>query len=1109
MYGPWERTATGVEHKVSIKGTLETFNLRELLQMLSFNQKDGTLVLETERGPRTVHIEDGRAAFVSGDRHASRALGRVCRRRGLVPDDRMERAEQITERTGRFLGEVLTELGAIEGDRFEDAYSEAVAESLFDLQLSSIQRFEFVEGKTLTPDGTSGSPIEPRIVVDGLLLELTRKIDQWGVLTESVPSLHEIFEGTGIEVDLAGQEELDVAQADRVVPRIDGFHTLDQVSETSDVDRYTVLQVSVALLQGGAIRPVPSEDLVARAEDVLAKGEAASALPLLRRALERGDAPPSARVRLADALEATGDALAAAAELDTFSALADESQAVEVFDALQRALSLRDGDPATAARVCDHYLRHRPWLRAKRTEGLAALRTLIHGASNAGRPLDAAQRLACFVQNNDAPSEELMVLADLYTAGGERGEAASALFRRAEDLLALQRVAAARDLLRRTLELDPSRSDARRRLQELEGEARRRRRQKRVIVLLVLLTLLVVGGGGAWWMLNRESSRTIRESRESAESALREAEEKVTSLVAAFRTAVTEAEKSPTIPASLPVAVKTLMEGVKARSDELRAPLGAYAAELERSAGRRSESNDQIVRGLDQRRQNLLGRAQGAVTEIRKRAEALLQEGERANKAGIFLEARQLLVAARNLGFEDATVRERALVLLTHIDAYSKRCEAAIEEIATFRRAGDFEGAAKRAFAALQELQDSDLTAQMRIPLTITSTPAGAEVLLGGKPTGKTTPCEIDYAPFGDTTVALRLPGRTNHKFRLPDYALVQRSPDTLKTWSPRLAADLPPGWRWRIEHGKEPRMSAIWATGDVPVVLYDDGVTARPVDARAGVLGPALTNRLSNPLRRGGTFAGGTEWRILGYRTLRVKTSSSETWEVQCIGRLERAPVLVDGVLLAVDEAGTLYAYQVDTGTELWRKALGAPPSQPPYPSRLGVIVATLSGGALAFDPQRGDSRTLAPAGRGLTLALPFGDGALLVGSGTGGLKRFSGDGIVEVLGDAHPTGERDAFVSYDGVAWVDADGVRWMATGTQEPVAVPALGKNVVMLTGAPGALYGLGSDNMLRSADPGKPAVTLWSTPLGGPAMTQPLVLGDALFILVDGNLVAVER
>ena len=49
---------------MTIKGTLETFHLLDLLQMLAFNQKVGTLVLETAQGPRTVYVDSGTFGFV-------------------------------------------------------------------------------------------------------------------------------------------------------------------------------------------------------------------------------------------------------------------------------------------------------------------------------------------------------------------------------------------------------------------------------------------------------------------------------------------------------------------------------------------------------------------------------------------------------------------------------------------------------------------------------------------------------------------------------------------------------------------------------------------------------------------------------------------------------------------------------------------------------------------------------------------------------------------------------------------------------------------------------------------------------------------------------------
>jgi tetratricopeptide (TPR) repeat protein len=1094
---------------VSLKGTLETFNLRELLQMLAFNQKDGTLVLETERGPRTIHLSQGRVGFVQGDRHASHALGRVLRRRSIASDDRLERAEKIVGGTGRFLGEVLLELGSVDEGQIESAYVEAVAEALFDLQMGRIRRFEFVEGVPMAPDGTKGEPIQPGLQVEGLLLDLTRKVDTWGVLSERVPSLHEVFEGTGQEADLSGVDEIDAEQAQRVVAQIDGYQDLEQVAEGSCVARYNVLQVAVAMLQGGAIRAVPSDDLVARAEDRLARGEARSAMPLLRRALERGDAPPHARLRMADALEAAGETVAAAAELDSYANLAEEGQEVEVFGALLRALKLREGDPISAGRVCDHYLRHRALLKAQRLEALDALRTLIHGASAVGRPLDAAQRLACFLQANEAPSDDLLVLADLYASGGDRTEAASALFHRAEDLLAVKRTAMARDCLRRALEYDPGRSDVRRRLHDLEGLARRARHRKRVKALLVLLGLLVLGAGGTWWWLSREATRVVGTTRDLAEEAVQTAERRTAELAAAFRALAASVEGAEQIPEELPAKARELLIAVKNLADDVRAPIGEHAARLEESSGGMTAATEAIVRGLDQRRLSLAVRAQGAVAEVKKRADTLLADGERANRAGEFDQARRLLLGARNLGFEDPTVRERASVLLRHVDAYLARCKEVEAKVDQARENGDLELSARTALAGLRELLDSDGTRRLRIPVALESVPSGAQVLLGGKPTDLVTPCVLAYGAFEDTTVVLRLPGRTSAVLKLPTYADVQSRKVDPATWSPRFTVDLPAGPRWVLAPPTGKRVLGLWVSGTVPVVLLEDGSTTGPVDPRTGVLGATLTSRQPNPMRKGGVLPGGGEWRIMGHRTLRMKSQQGAAWEVQVLGRLERAPALDDGVVCVVDEAGTLYGFALATGEELWRKDLGGNPAQAPLASPKGFIAVTSAGAVSRFTPLTGEARNLTAAGLGATLAVPWGDDVLVIGSGENGLRRVTASGETVVLGSATPLPEREPSVGPAGAAWATGAGVAWLAADAPHPVLLPALGKVADHVVVGPDAVLAVGADQVLRAVDPRAPDSLRWSVPLGGAAGGSPLVSGDAVFILVDGKVLAVER
>ena len=88
---------------------------------------------------------------------------------------------------------------------------------------------------------------------------------------------------------------------------------------------------------------------------------------------------------------AIGSSLVAAVSLGgctaldfSVGALSGDDDAPAVFEALTRALRLRQGDLSTAARVCDFYLRRRPWLQEYRELATAALRDLIHGATTSG-----------------------------------------------------------------------------------------------------------------------------------------------------------------------------------------------------------------------------------------------------------------------------------------------------------------------------------------------------------------------------------------------------------------------------------------------------------------------------------------------------------------------------------------------------------------------------------------------------------------------------------------------------------------------------------------------------------------------------------------------------
>jgi tetratricopeptide (TPR) repeat protein/outer membrane protein assembly factor BamB len=1098
---------------VSIKGTLETFNLRELLQMLAFNQKVGTLMLETEAGFRSIYVERGRVGFVEGDLGASEALLGVIRRHDLVPDDRLARPVQIHERSGRFLGDVLQEMGLLDAEQRRTACEEAIGDRFFDLTLDPIRRFEFVEGQTLAPDGSAGEPLEPTVVVESILLDLTRKIDQWSALQEVVPSLDEVFEGTGFEVDVGAAlaaAEVDVRLAERALPQLDGFQSLAQIGRESDLDSLTLVHVVAVLFQAGALRLVTTEDLLARGEDRLSRGEAECARTLLALAVQRGDGPPEARLRLADALEALGRKADAAQELETFSALADGISAPVVFDALHRAFALVPQESGTAARLCDFYLRNRPWLREHASRALEALRHLIHGAVTERRPLEAARRLKEFIANGDAPSEDLIVLSDLYAAGGESREAADAVFRRAEDLLLTGRVAPARSLLQRTLQLDPGRGDARSRLHVIDGQGKKRSRRRRVTTFLCLVALLVLGGVAAWWTYNEEAGKAVQTMRDEAEAAVTTAEAGAAGLLEAFQRRVEEVATSERLEEPLTAAAERLLQETRRKVDGAGNTIYAYAAELERyNATDHKEANLIILRHLEARRRNAVQLAENAIADAKKRGREALAAGEKAHASGLFEEAARQLRTAWNLAFEDEALRARAHLLLENVNNYRRGFDEARSQIELARGAGDVERTYQLTVDLLATRLDSDLTRQLKLPVRIVTTPPGATVHVGGVDTGLESPCVLEYSPFGATTLDLQLAGRVPLRFELPSFERIAADRAKARAWNPSLRGTLVEGPRWVLPASAGP-YGAAWISNGLPVLLLADGSAVQSVDPETGQPGAPMRFRSPQAVRLAGSMPDGAEWRITGHRTLLVRPVSGTPWEVQALGRLERPPAVAAGVVVVVDEMGTAHGYEAGTGREKWRMPLGSPPAQGPRPSRLGFLVTTQGGTAFALSPETGESRSLAAAVGGGAMAVPLGDGALVLGTGPRGVLVVLPSGETRSLGPAAPLPGVEAWTSNEGVAWAEADGVRWIDTRTHTVQVLGGLGAGAVGLAGTPeGVVYAACADRTLRAVRLADPGQTLWQAGTGGTPQGAPLVLGHSLLVLVDGGLRSIAR
>lgn len=1093
---------------MTIKGTLETFHLPDLLQMLAFNQKEGTLVLETGSGPRTLCVERGTFGYVEGDPTLSRAAARILRRSGLVPADRLARAEAIADKSGRYVGDALLDLGAIDAEQRGDVTLYAISEATFDLILASLSRFEFVEGRRLSPSGVEAKAIVPLLAVDGFLIDLSRKMDEWAMLRKEIASDDEVFERTSVPPDLS---DLDVERAvvDRVLPLFDGTRALATVVAESDQDRFAVVKAAAHLLRQGALKAADTPSLSARAEELSRRGREPDALSLLRLAVARGDADPTLRQRLAAALTAVGDRAGAAAELEAYARAIEAADPVAAFDALVTAQDLRGDDVASTARTCDLYLAHAVRLSKRAEIARRALRALVAAATAAQKPAEAAARLAQFLERGDAPMDDLLVLSDLWAAAGRRSDAAQALVRRAELLLHHGRMPAAREVLRRAVTLDPSRVDARRRLGDLERSESRRRHRRRLAILAGLFVLTAASAGAVYLVHDGRASKTTESSVAKVESAAVAAETTGAEALAAFERVVDGVANGTAPDGALPGAVATLQRVCETVAKTLRLAVTDAELEIRELTGPRATSAIDRLRDIEARRVAIVTRATIGIQGVAQRAGSALEQGEKAYAAGRFRDARSLLLQAERLSSDDPMRASRARRSRDAVEAYMEGFAHARTDFDAALASGRTDEAWRLGCRILATYLDSDLTRELLLPVPATSTPTSAQLRVGAATDAVATPTVLRYSPFGETGLAVRAPGCVPQSFTLPTYAQIRAAEATQALPPQRIDAVLVSGPRWtspaKAAAGPFDVGDALWFVGADGTSLH----TLRPSDGTAfeARAVPAIPDRV----RSLGRAPAGGLWLLAGLRTYIHAPEGSSSWQHQTSGRLERSPTIADGTLLLADDTGVLVGLDPATGASKWRTTLDAAPVQAPVATSLGFLLATASGDVVLVAPRDGKASVLLPgAARRPTLVAPWEFGAIVLGGAHGLAEIAPGGAVSRVLGEADPDPALGLLATREAIVWVERSGsVRALVRGGAAAIDVGGVGVAATTPALRDGLVVAVGRDRMLRAALLTAPASTSWKTRLPADVASPPVIVGDLVVVRTSAGIAAFER
>jgi len=232
----------------AIQGNLAAFRIVELMQMLALQRQSGRLVITRREGEAEIYFRDGVIVFsgstMNGD---SGGVEGLLKKSCHVGEDGFQHARRIAEMTGQPLDGVLAQEKILDQKTFGAClkrHTESVVFKAMDWQDGN-----FFFDNTLGP--VFANPVALR--VDDLILEGTRRSDEWVLIQQKIPNFSIVFEpliGNAEELTRRGLSDMDL----KVFALVDGRSSVHDIIERAMLSDFDVAKSMFILFSVNLIR---------------------------------------------------------------------------------------------------------------------------------------------------------------------------------------------------------------------------------------------------------------------------------------------------------------------------------------------------------------------------------------------------------------------------------------------------------------------------------------------------------------------------------------------------------------------------------------------------------------------------------------------------------------------------------------------------------------------------------------------------------------------------------------------------------------------------------------------------------------------------------------
>jgi hypothetical protein len=236
---------------MALKGSLKDFSIPDLFQLLNFGKKNGTLNLTRGQARGYICFRNGEVFFATTN-WKRQSLGLKLLNAGIVTKPQVDEALELqkTAARGQRLGQLLIRLEYITKEQLEVFVEEQIQDAVFEMLRWTDGDFDFQPG-VVFPEEDIGLSIS----TEELIMEGSRRLDEWNRIEKKIPNLNVIFKMTSMQGREAAQISL-TPEEWMVLTYIDGEKAVRQIVELTGMSTLHTCKILYGLIGSGLLENI-------------------------------------------------------------------------------------------------------------------------------------------------------------------------------------------------------------------------------------------------------------------------------------------------------------------------------------------------------------------------------------------------------------------------------------------------------------------------------------------------------------------------------------------------------------------------------------------------------------------------------------------------------------------------------------------------------------------------------------------------------------------------------------------------------------------------------------------------------------------------------------